>query len=79
MGGGLPERLPKMTFDLVMGDGKYPSPEILVFMERGEVLKSVKDGFLIDVIGISRKIQRFEDEIVEPKLDRLDQPPKNGL
>jgi len=79
MGGGLLARPSKMAFDLVMGDGKYPSPEILVFPEGGEVLKSVKDGFLINVVGIGREIQGFMDEIIEPQLDGLDQPPKCRL
>ena len=65
MSGSLFARLPKMIFDLVMGDGKYPCPEILVFPERGKILKGVKDGFLINIIGVGREIQGFQDEIIE--------------
>jgi len=79
MSGGLLTRPSKMAFDLVMSDGKYPCPEILVFPERGEVLKGAKDGFLIDVVGIGREIQGFKNEIVESELDGFDQPPKCGL
>jgi hypothetical protein len=77
-GRGILSGLLEVLFDLVVSDGEYPGFEVFIGLKGVEVLKGVKDGLLVDIVGLDVEIQGLPEKIIKDVFQRIEEFPEDG-